>query len=86
MGVKAKSMNYEAEAPEREINILTSVTVNGREYPVPDHLQDCREIELDGYVLDLDTGVFVADPKPLPYFWIVSLLIVAIILSYNATR
>ena len=73
-------MNYEAEAPERQINILTSVTVNGREYPVPDHLQGCREIELDGYVLDLETGAFVADPKPLPYFWVALLFVVALIL------
>jgi len=79
-------MNYETAAPARQINILTSITVNGLEYPVPDHLQECRQIELDGYVLDLETGVFVADPKPVPYIWIVAFLIVAIVLYYNATR
>ena len=79
-------MNYDTVAPEQEINILTSVTVNGREYPVPDHLQGCREIELDGYVLDLETGAFVADPKPLPYIWIALLFVVAIFLYLNATR
>jgi len=79
-------MNYETAAPEREINTLTSVTVNGREYPVPAHLQGCREIELDGYVLDLEAGVFVADPKPLPYIWIALLFVVAIFLYLNATR
>ena len=79
-------MNYDTVAPEQEINILTSVTVNGREYPVPDHLQGCRDIELDGYVLDLETGAFVADPKPVPYFWIVAFVVVAIVLYFNATR
>ena len=86
-------MNYETAAPARQINILTSITVNGREYPIPDHLQDCREIEcvsgvvkVNGYRLDLEAGQFVADPKPMPYIWIAAFLIVAIVLYYNATR
>ena len=91
MGIKAKSMNYETEAPARQINILTSITVNGREYPVPDHLQDCREIEcvsgvvkLNSYRLDLETGEWVAVSKPMPYFLVALLFVVALILYIQA--